>query len=487
MSNKICLCCLSEVKGLLTCTKCIYLYSLYHHHYKFTTTIITITITTTIFTITITIPIIITTTIFTITITITTTIFTIITHFLGRTARYCGKACQVQHWPVHKNICVDSNSEDSNDKLEKKAKNYFEQGQLGKAEQLYRRLLKSLNKTTVKDGNETHAIEIIKTMDYLADITYKQGRLHEAENLFRETLERSSRLLGKSHPWTILVTKNLARALDALGRYDEAVSLFQACLSMVSPDDPLMLDVQSDLACCYTNQNELVLATYLLVKIVEKKSATLGEGHHETNTARSNLAGVYMRMGQSDETYNTEAEVLFKTSIRHLKDSIGDTHSDYLYTSSRLGGLYISMGRYAEAVSLLEDILEKQKRILGYTKETLQTMSNLSVGYERMDNHDMARELREICLEKQKLLGGTEDDPMTLTMMLNHTNSIFHLGRYEEAEKMYSRIIQRMIPVLGERHPNVQTTMFGLLRAYRKLDKDDEARKLQRRMDLLFG
>jgi len=387
----------------------------------------------------------------------------------------------VKHWPVHKNICVDSNSEDSKEKLEKKAHNHLMQGNLNKAEQLYRKLLKCLNKTIVEDGDESHATDIIKTMDQLANIISKQGRINEAESLFRETLERSSKLLGKSHPWTVLVTKNLAGTLDLLGRSREAISLFQSCLNMMSPNDPNALDVQVDLASCYVNQNEVASAIVLLLKIVEKKSALLGESHEETTIARSNLAGAFMRIGQHDE-----AEVLFKTSIRYQKETIGDTHPDYLLTSSRLGGLYVNMGRYDEGVSLLEDVVEKQKVILGYSTETLRTMSNLATVYERIEKHDKALELREICLEKQKLLG-REDDPLTLLMMLNHANSIFRLRRYEEVEEMYSKILQKQIAVLGERHPEVQATMFQLLKTYRKLGKDVQARKLQKRMDLLFG
>ena len=47
-----------------------------------------------------------------------------------RTALYCGKACQIKHWPVHKNNCVDSNAEDNYDKLNMKAENHGNQGNL---------------------------------------------------------------------------------------------------------------------------------------------------------------------------------------------------------------------------------------------------------------------------------------------------------------------------------------------------------------------
>ena len=45
-----------------------------------------------------------------------------------RTALYCTRDCQVKHWPVHKNICMNSNSSDGDKKLEMKAHNHFKQG-----------------------------------------------------------------------------------------------------------------------------------------------------------------------------------------------------------------------------------------------------------------------------------------------------------------------------------------------------------------------
>jgi hypothetical protein len=47
-----------------------------------------------------------------------------------RIALYCGKACQLKHWPMHKNICQDSNTEDSDEKLSMKALNSSKQGNL---------------------------------------------------------------------------------------------------------------------------------------------------------------------------------------------------------------------------------------------------------------------------------------------------------------------------------------------------------------------
>jgi len=32
-------------------------------------------------------------------------------------ARYCGRECQLKHWPVHKNSCQNSNSDDIDEKV----------------------------------------------------------------------------------------------------------------------------------------------------------------------------------------------------------------------------------------------------------------------------------------------------------------------------------------------------------------------------------
>jgi len=45
------------------------------------------------------------------------------------TAFYCSRECQVRHWPVQKNNCRDSNgTEDSDEKLYRKAMNHTNQG-----------------------------------------------------------------------------------------------------------------------------------------------------------------------------------------------------------------------------------------------------------------------------------------------------------------------------------------------------------------------
>lgn len=115
-----------------------------------------------------------------------------------RTARYCDKVCQKQHWAVHKNICQDSNSEDSAKKLEMKASNHKDQGNFHKAEKLYRKLLLLLTNT---NENDPHTLRIMRQLA----LTYcNQGKYAEAEKLQIECLDKQKSILGVNHHDTLM-------------------------------------------------------------------------------------------------------------------------------------------------------------------------------------------------------------------------------------------------------------------------------------------
>jgi tetratricopeptide (TPR) repeat protein len=97
-----------------------------------------------------------------------------------RTARYCSQECQKRHWKVHKNLCMDSNSENSIEKLDMKAINHAQQGSYPKAEKLYRKLLNNLIAT---DNNQTFTLG---TMMNLANTYGSQGKHAEAEALMKQ-------------------------------------------------------------------------------------------------------------------------------------------------------------------------------------------------------------------------------------------------------------------------------------------------------------
>ena len=138
-----------------------------------------------------------------------------------RSALYCNRECQAKHWPVHKNICQDNNTEDSNEKLNMKAYEslksrylnthvYQEDNHLiGNYEKAEKLLKKLLNRLQVHLG-ESHP-DTLRAMNNLAATYKRQGKYKDAEVLLKQCLDKRKVVLGESHPSTLDTMITLAR------------------------------------------------------------------------------------------------------------------------------------------------------------------------------------------------------------------------------------------------------------------------------------
>ncbi|KAH8707092.1 kinesin light chain, partial [Phaeosphaeriaceae sp. PMI808] len=76
----------------------------------------------------------------------------------------------------------------------------------------------------------------LSTMANLASTFWNQGRWKEAEELFVQVIETSSRgggrVLGEEHPDTLTSIHTLAFTLKRQGHNDKAISLMEKCLQL---------------------------------------------------------------------------------------------------------------------------------------------------------------------------------------------------------------------------------------------------------------
>ncbi|CAE7359291.1 Klc, partial [Symbiodinium sp. KB8] len=86
------------------------------------------------------------------------------------------------------------------------------------------------SKQQAKNGITSH--DTLATMNNLAGTLQDQGKLDEAEPLFRECLKHRRAKLGNSHVSTLTNMNNLALLLKKRGQWDEAESLHRECLKV---------------------------------------------------------------------------------------------------------------------------------------------------------------------------------------------------------------------------------------------------------------
>ena len=69
-------------------------------------------------------------------------------------------------------------------------------------------------------------------MNQVGRMLQEQGRLGEAEVVYRRALEGRERVLGADHPSTLISVNNLGELLYAQGKLEEAVVVFRRALEV---------------------------------------------------------------------------------------------------------------------------------------------------------------------------------------------------------------------------------------------------------------
>ena len=121
-------------------------------------------------------------------------------------------------------------------------------------------------------------------------------------------------VLGPDHPDTLTTRNNLAGAYESVGRFGEAIELFEQVLAererVLGPDHPDMLETRNNLAGAYRSVGRLAEAIDELEKLLPDCQRVLGADHPDTLTVRNNLALAYYSVGRFAEAIDAWEELL---------------------------------------------------------------------------------------------------------------------------------------------------------------------------------
>ena len=170
-------------------------------------------------------------------------------------------------------------------------------------------------------------------------IEYKTVELSAAVEVIED-------VLGTDHPDTLMVRNNLAFAYRSVGRFDEAIELYE--------------------------------------RVLADQERVLGPDHPDTLITRNNLAGAYHSAGRFDEAIE-----LFEWVLADRVRVLGPDHPDTLATRNNLAFAYHSAGHFDEAVNAWEELLPDCRRVLGLEHPlTKQVEKNLEAAKREMNPPD---------------------------------------------------------------------------------------------------
>ncbi|GAA5137360.1 hypothetical protein GCM10023320_69900 [Pseudonocardia adelaidensis] len=226
-------------------------------------------------------------------------------------------------------------------------------GELALAEQRLREGLSGWEQLRGRDDAQT-----LRMASNLSKVLLDLDRRDEAEPLMRDTVDRSTRALGPTHPDTLGSRNVLAGALrGSPARLAEAERMYMALLDDIEPpgDDTadLAMVVRHNLAAVLTHQGKHPEALEMNRVLVEARSRRLGDDHPDTLVSRHNYAVVLNSLG-----HVTEAETLLARVLDDYRRVHGPRHAATLDVQVDLAAMRANQGRNTEAVPLLSDAIE---------------------------------------------------------------------------------------------------------------------------------
>lgn len=246
----------------------------------------------------------------------------------------------------------------------------------------------------------------------LARLRYDQGRLREAEQLFRQVTELRSAVLGAEHPDTLTSRHHLARALRDRGQLDEAETVLgqtlRARLRILGPDHPDTLTSSNGMADLLRVRGQLTEAREAYQLVLDQRTRVLGELHPATLTTRHYLAQVRHRLDEP----GVEREL--RDLIRASSDVRGASHPRTLAALESFIEALHDHGRLREAEKHARQLVADRGRVLGAAHpKTLASRHRLGLILLDLGARPEAEEaLAAVLADRERVLGS--DHPSTI-------------------------------------------------------------------------
>lgn len=347
-------------------------------------------------------------------------------------------------------------------------------GRYDEAEPLFR---ESLAIRQQIDGGDS--LEVAEGIEYLGMNLYDQGEYPAAEAMLRESNAMRRRILKSSpHPQLADGLNNEALIYWTEGRLEEAEKLFRDALAMsrvlLEEDHPTITVNLNNLAMVIQDSGDFDSPEPMFREVIDSRKRTLGDRHPGVALALNNLAYLYYDRGEREP-----AIVLQRESVDMFRDVFPDGHPDLAISLGLLGHWLTNDGYYAEADAVLHEAVEMGTSTLGEDRyQVAKAGVSLAQLYLETDRTEAAA---ETAARAREVFAGElgEDHWRTAWAASVQSAALVRLGRYDEAEPILlsSRDTLRSEPDSGSMKIYVQKTNGYLADLYRDWGKPDEAAK----------
>ncbi len=290
------------------------------------------------------------------------------------------------------------------------------------------------------------------------------GKYSEAISTAREGVDVAEITFGAEYLHLALSQTILAILYEKQDRYAEAEPL--------PPQEDRWKELNAQVIQLY-QEGKFTEAIPLAEESVRVAEVTFGPESRHFATSLNNLALLYKDQGRY-----ADAEPLYKRALAIDEKVLGPDHPDVALSLNNLAELYREQGKYADAEPLFKRALDIDEKALGPEHASVATdLNNLGVLYEQKGRYPDAEPLYKRALAiDEKVLGPDHPD---VALSLNNLAELYReQGKYADAEPLYKRALAIREKALGPDHPDVALSLNNLAELYCEQGKYPDAEPL---------
>lgn len=325
-----------------------------------------------------------------------------------------------------------------------------------------------LSATTLLSQDQFEMSRLVK----LGGELQKQGRFVEAIDTYNRAGEIALNVFGPNHKYTATLYALSGGIYRQLGRFPEAEQKLEKSLAAYEKgsDPDLISEAFNNLGAVKYELGKYDDALSLYQRALKSMETTLGPDAPGTSVARMNLAGTYERLGQS-----ALAQPLYIRSVNSLERVRDDQPARLGDALANLANFYLGQGEMSRAVPLVQRaVVLKQKQYGEQHFEVARTMNNLGAIYSKMAQYDKAEDTLKKTLQiLEKTLGPDHVD--VARGLTNLAEVEKKQKRFDQAEIHYNRALKIRETALGPDHLDVATTLEHLGSFYQRAARYPEA------------
>ncbi len=298
------------------------------------------------------------------------------------------------------------------------------------------------------------------------------GRMAEAEELLRESIEICERTLGADDPLTLRAVDALGSAFGLNAQWEETLPYFErasaALSAQLGPGHPDTVQSVRKLARAYIEVGRIEEAEDIFIRMLSVLEELREAKNPQVISALQDLGSIYRASGRMEEAVPLQREAL---AVHEA--SFGPAHPGTAEVRRNLSGLLLAAGHVEEALFQIRRSVRIQA-IHGLPSiETVVNGLATMLELERFD--ELERTLLDLVQDVLHEYGESDSRLLYLYSLL--TELYHETGRVGEQEAWALRHVD-LIRELGQRDSAAFTATNNLAALYLGQGKPDEAKRV---------